>query len=162
VAAGDLLAGSESGSELLDWTLQRSVAALCAMQIGVSEAALRMTAEYTSTREQFDRKLSTFQAVSHLAADCYIDIECLRVTTQQAVWRLAAGKTAHEETSIAKVWAGDTGHRVSYAAQHLHGGLGVDRDYPLHRYCFWAKQIELTLGSSAHHIELLGDWAADS
>jgi len=161
VEADDVLADPESGSEALDWTLERSVAALCAMQLGVCEAALRMTAEYVSTREQFGRKLSTFQAVGHQAADAYIDVECLRVTTQQAVWRLDVGKTAHEETSIAKVWAGDTGHRVSYAAQHLHGGIGVDLDYPLHRYCFWARQIELTLGSSAHHIDRLGDWAAN-
>ena len=162
VGADDVLAGPESGSEALGWTLDRSIAALCATQLGVCEAALRMTAEYTSTREQFNRKLSTFQAVGQRAANSYIDIECLRVTTQQAVWRLDVGKPAHEETSIAKVWAGDTGHRVSFAAQHLHGGIGIDLDYPLHRYCFWAKQIELTLGSSVQHVERLGDWAANS
>ncbi|MBJ22780.1 MAG: acyl-CoA/acyl-ACP dehydrogenase [bacterium] len=162
VETNDVLADSESGSQALDWTLERSLAALCAMQLGVCEAALRMTADYASTREQFGRKLSTFQAVGHQAADAYIDIECLRVTTQQAVWRLDVGKVAHEQTAIAKVWAGDAGHRVSYAAQHLHGGIGVDLDYPLHRYCFWAKQIELTLGSSAHHIDRLGDWAANA
>jgi alkylation response protein AidB-like acyl-CoA dehydrogenase len=49
---------------------------------------------------------------------------------------------------------------VSFAAQHLHGGIGVDVDYPLHRYCLWAKQLELALGSSAHQLERLGRWIA--
>ncbi|MGI9292456.1 MAG: acyl-CoA dehydrogenase family protein, partial [Pseudomonadales bacterium] len=51
----------------------------------------------------------------------------------------------------------DATHRVSHAAQHLHGGTGVDRDYALWRYCLWAKQLELSLGSSAEMIERLGD-----
>jgi alkylation response protein AidB-like acyl-CoA dehydrogenase len=48
-------------------------------------------------------------------------------------------------------------HRVSYAAQHLHGGIGVDRDYPLFRYCLWAKQLELSMGSSAQLTAKLGE-----
>jgi alkylation response protein AidB-like acyl-CoA dehydrogenase len=115
-----------------------------------------MTAEYTSTREQFARKIATFQAVGQRAANAYIDVECLRGVVQQATWLLSEERSADEEVSVAKVWAGDVGHRVSFAAQHLHGGMGVDVDYPLHRYCLWAKQLELTLGSSAVHLERLG------
>ncbi len=58
--------------------------------------------------------------------------------------------------AIAKYWVGETGHRVSYAAQHLHGGIGVDVDYPLYRYCLWSKQLELSLGSSIHQLEMIG------
>jgi alkylation response protein AidB-like acyl-CoA dehydrogenase len=117
---------------------------------------MRMTAEYTSEREQFGVKIATFQAVGQRAADCYIDVECLRMVTLQAVSRLADGLDAQDEVTIAKIWAGDTGHRVSSASQHLHGGIGLDIDYPLFRYCLWSKQIELTLGSSAHQIDQLG------
>jgi len=57
---------------------------------------------------------------------------------------------------VAKIWCGDILHRVSQASQHLHGGTGVDRDYPLHRYCLLARQLELTLGSSAQLTQELG------
>jgi alkylation response protein AidB-like acyl-CoA dehydrogenase len=157
VAADDVLvAPGPEGDAALRWIVQRVQTALCAMQLGVCERALRMTAEYTSTREQFARKIATFQAVGQRAANAYIDVECLRGVVQQATWLLSEERPADEEVSVAKVWAGDVGHRVSFAAQHLHGGMGVDVDYPLHRYCLWAKQLELTLGSSAVHLERLG------
>ncbi len=156
VGEQDRLGTAAQAPEILDWLSQRATAAYAALQLGVSDRALRMTAEYTSEREQFKRKLSTFQAVAQRAANAYVDVEALRLTVQQAVWRLSEGLDAAREVAIAKYWAGDTGHRVSYAAQHLHGGIGVDIDYPLHRYCLWSKQIELTLGSSTEQLLALG------
>ena len=58
--------------------------------------------------------------------------------------------------AVAKFWASEAAHRVVYAAQHLHGGIGVDVDYPLHRHYLWAKQIELTLGSGTRQLVGLG------
>ncbi len=90
------------------------------------------------------------------AADAYIDTEAIRLTTWQAAWRLAADRPATTEVAIAKFWASEAAHRVVYAAQHLHGGIGVDVDYPLHRYYLWSKQIELTLGSGTRQLARLG------
>jgi len=73
------------------------------------------------------------------------------------VSQLESERDATTEVQIAKIWSGDCGHRVSYAAQHLHGGMGVDRDYPLWRYCLWARQIEMTLGNSASTLAVLGE-----
>ena len=155
-AADVLVAPGPAGDAASRWTIERVQAALAAMQLGVCDRALRMTASYTSQREQFGRKISTFQAVGQRAANAYIDVECLRLVVQQAAWLLGEERPASEEVSVAKIWAGDTGHRVSFAAQHLHGGMGVDVDYPLHRYCLWAKQLELTLGSTIDEIDRLG------
>jgi alkylation response protein AidB-like acyl-CoA dehydrogenase len=74
----------------------------------------------------------------------------------QAAWRLARGEPAEAETAVAKFWAAEAGHAVAYATQHLHGGIGVDVDYPLHRYTLWSKQIELSLGSAARQLVRLG------
>ena len=63
---------------------------------------------------------------------------------------------AADELHIAKFWAADGGQRVVHAAQHLHGGIGVDLDYPVHRYFRWAKVIELTLGTATEHLLRLG------
>ena len=160
VFAEDVLAGPDRALELLRWVSLRSAAAYCAMAVGVVERATRMTAEYTAEREQFGVKIATFQAVGQRAANCYIDTECLRLVSQQAVSLLDREREADDEVAMAKIWAGDVSHRVSHAAQHLHGGIGVDRDYPLFRYCLWAKQIELTLGSSAQLMARLGEGIA--
>ena len=81
----------------------------------------------------------------------------LPVSTLQAIWRLANGLDASRELAIAKFWAAEGGHRVCYAAQHLHGGIGVDTDYPLHHYYLRSRHLELTLGGAHTHLALLGD-----
>jgi alkylation response protein AidB-like acyl-CoA dehydrogenase len=48
-----------------------------------------------------------------------------------------------------------------HAAQHLHGGMGVDRDYPVHRYFLWAKWLELTLGGATEHLLRIGEALAN-
>jgi alkylation response protein AidB-like acyl-CoA dehydrogenase len=156
VTDADLVGGPEGGAAALDWTLERATAALCAVAIGVCEEAVRMTAEYTKTREQFDRPIATFQAVGQRAADAYIDTEAIRLTAWQAIWRLAEELPAAAEVAVAKFWAAEGGQRVVHAAQHLHGGMGVDRDYPLFRYFLLAKQLELTLGGTTPQLLALG------
>ena len=91
-------------------------------------------------------KIATFQAVAHRIADAYIDTEAIRLTALQAAWQLDDGRPADEALAIAKFWAAEGAQRVVHAAQHLHGGIGVDLDYPMHRYFRWAKQVELSLG----------------
>ena len=105
--------------------------------------------------------VATFQAVSHRAADAYIDVENLRLACQQAASLLSTQADATEAVLIAKIWASDVAHRVSQSSQHLHGGIGVDRDYPLFRYCLWAKQLELTLGGAKTYLTTLGDAIAE-
>lgn len=157
-ARGDRLDG---GSDALAWLVRRATVGLCAMQVGVTERALRMTAEYTSAREQFGRPLSAFQAVSQRAADAYVDVEAIRLTTLAAAWRLAQAMGADESIAVAKFWAAEAGQRVVHAAQHLHGGVGVDVSYPLHRSFLWAKQLELSLGGGTEQLLRLGTMIAD-
>ncbi len=156
VGAGDVLGSVDGGAEIVAWTADRGVAAWCSVTAGVCEAALRLTAAYTSERRQFDTPIATFQAVAQRAADAYVDTEAVRLTARQATWRLADGRPATEQVAIAKFWAADGAHRVVHAAQHLHGGIGVDTDYPLHRLFRWAKHAEASLGTGTAHLRRLG------
>ena len=156
VGPADVLGAVDGGAEVVAWTAERGVAAYCSVQAGVCEAATRLTATYTSERRQFDTPIATFQAVAHRAADAYIDTEAVRLTSRQAAWRLAEGVPAAEEVAIAKFWAAEGAHRVVHAAQHLHGGIGVDIDYPVHRTFRWAKHVELSLGGGTAHLRRLG------
>lgn len=146
-----------TGAEAVDWLVQRCTAALSAVAVGVVSEALRLTAAYTSEREQFGRPIATFQAVGQRVGDAYIDTEAIRLTALQACWRLDQGLEASTEVAVAKYWAADGGQRVANAAQHLHGGMGVDRDYPLWRYYVWAKHLELSLGGSTAQLLQIGE-----
>jgi 3-oxocholest-4-en-26-oyl-CoA dehydrogenase beta subunit len=156
-APGVQLGDTAAGASIVDWITLRATAALAATAVGVCDAALRITADYTKTREQFGRPIATFQAVGQRAADAYIDTEAVRLTALQAAWRIAEDLPADAEVAIAKFWAADGGQRVVHAAQHLHGGMGVDRDYPVHRYFLWAKHLELSLGGATQQLLRLGD-----
>jgi alkylation response protein AidB-like acyl-CoA dehydrogenase len=122
----------------------------------VCSRALEITARYVSEREQFGSKLGTFQAVSQRAADAFIDTEAIRLTAWEAAWRLSVDLPAAEHLATAKFWAAEGGQRVVHACQHLHGGIGVDTDYPIHRYFRWAKVLELTLGGATASLLRLG------
>jgi alkylation response protein AidB-like acyl-CoA dehydrogenase len=160
VTAGpdDLLAGGDPtrGRDVLFWMLNRAWTGLCALQVGVTEAAVSQTAEYLNTREQFGRPLSTFQGTMLRAADAAIDTESIRVTMWQAAWRLDHGLDADLAVSVASWFASEAGQRAVHATQHLHGGVGADVEYPIHRYFLWGKQIELMLGPPSAQLARLG------
>ncbi|EHR50320.1 acyl-CoA dehydrogenase [Saccharomonospora marina XMU15] len=149
------------GPAALRDALHRAYVALAAVQLGVAEGALRHAASYLSERKQFGRPLATFQAVAHQLADCYIDIEAMSVTMWNAVTHLDAGEPAERVALVAKWWATDAGQRVVHRVQHLHGGIGVDIDYPVHRHYLWGKQIAGTLGGPSADIDRLGSVLAE-
>ncbi len=130
------------------WLWERTAVALCAVQAGVTAAAVRLAADYTSHRLQFGKPLSTFQGVAHKAADGYIDSTNIRATMLQAAWRLERAAAATTDVLTAAWWAGEAGQRCVHAMQHIHGGIGADVTYPSHRYFLWGKQIELLLGAA--------------
>jgi 3-oxocholest-4-en-26-oyl-CoA dehydrogenase beta subunit len=156
-ATGEVLGDPVGGRDVVAWIVRRVTAGLCALQAGVCAEALRLTAAHVSEREQFGQKIATFQAVAQRAADAYVDTEAITLTARQAAWRLGAGLEADEALDVAKFWAAEGGFRVAHAAQHLHGGIGVDTEYPLFRYFRRTRQIELTLGGAGLHLAQLGD-----
>jgi 3-oxocholest-4-en-26-oyl-CoA dehydrogenase beta subunit len=157
VAADRQLGGDGAdGAAIITTITELATAALCVLEAGACATALSLTGEYTKTRVQFDKPIATFQAVGQRAADAYVDTEAIRLTAWQAASRLSAGLPASSEVAVAKFWAAEGGQRVVHAAAHLHGGVGVDRDYPLHRFFLLTRQIELTLGGANESLRRLG------
>ncbi len=156
VGSDAVLGTTEDGAAIIEWLVQRTTVAVALAQAGAAAASLALVAEYTKTREQFGKPIATFQAVGQRAADAYVDTEAIRLTAWQAAWRISEGLPADKEVAIAKFWAADGGQRVVHAAVHLHGGVGVDRDYPLHRYFLMTKHLELTLGGATDQLLQLG------
>jgi len=157
VSSSEILGDTTKGAAIVEWIVDRALVGLSAVQLGLCEEALRRTAEYTTIRKQFGQAIGSFQGVGLRAADAYIDIEAMRSALMEASWRLATGRPARLEASVAKWWACRAGTRVTHTAQHLHGGIGSDVDYPIHRFFLWSKQIELTLGGAGQQLARIGD-----
>jgi 3-oxocholest-4-en-26-oyl-CoA dehydrogenase beta subunit len=144
------------GREIVESLYARALVGLCAIQLGVTERALRLAASYTTEREQFGRPIGSFQAVQQRMADAFIDVEAIRWTMWQAAWLLEQGGPPGRQAAIAKFWAAEAGSRVAATAQQVHGGIGIDTTYPLFRYFLWAKHNELALGSASAQLARLG------
>jgi alkylation response protein AidB-like acyl-CoA dehydrogenase len=161
VEGDHVLAPPGRGEEILDWLEPRATTAIAAIAVGAAEEGLRQTAEYTSTRKQFGREIGSFQGVSLRAADAYIDVEAMRATMWQAAWQIDNRESSKKAAAVAKWWACMGGHRVSHTCQHLHGGIGSDIDYPIHRFFLRLKHVAMTLGGASEQLAILGTLIAN-
>jgi alkylation response protein AidB-like acyl-CoA dehydrogenase len=150
------------GIEVAAWLGTLGTLGRAAYQLGVLDRGLRMTAEYAREREQFDRPIGSFQAVSQRLADGYIDVKGLRLTLTQAAWKVSEDISAEIDVASAAFWAADAGHRVAHTIVHVHGGVGVDTDHPAHRYFLAAKEIEFALGGATGQLRRIGRELAET
>jgi len=150
------------GEEVVGWLTTHGALGRSAYQLGVLDRALELTASYAREREQFDRPIGSFQAVSSRLADDYINVKALRLTVTQAAWRLSEDLPADIDVNTAAFWAADAGHRVAHTAVHVHGGVGIDLDHPVHRYFLAAKQTEFAVGSATGQLLRIGRELADT
>ncbi|MEZ0074398.1 acyl-CoA dehydrogenase family protein [Planotetraspora sp. GP83] len=133
-----------------------ALAGITATASGVLAGALKLTTGYIRTRRQFDRALAEFQAVTMQIADVYIAGRALDVAVWSGAWRLAEGLPAEEDLAIAAYNTADAALRALYTCQHLHGGIGLDVTYPLHRYFAWGKHAAHLLGGAEAQLDLIG------
>ncbi len=156
-----VLGNPGQGAEILEWLEQRANIGHCALQVGVTEEAMKRTAAFLGERKQFGVPLGTFQALAMRMADCYIDVEGIRSTYWLALWRLSEGLDARAEVRAAKWWACDAAHRIVSSTQHMHGGIGADVEYPIHRFFLMAKLISYSLGNASQQLVHLGRLLAE-
>ncbi|MPY78103.1 MAG: acyl-CoA dehydrogenase [Actinophytocola sp.] len=131
------------------------VAGALAFGSGALAGALELTTEHLRTRHQFGKPLATFQAVAQQIADVYIAARTVELTATSAIWRLATGRDATEDIDIATYWLTSETLPAVRTCHHLHGGLGVDVTYPLHRYYATLKDLARFLGGAGHRLDAL-------
>ncbi|HEU0197564.1 MAG TPA: acyl-CoA dehydrogenase family protein, partial [Nevskiaceae bacterium] len=143
------------------WLEPRAIACLAALQLGVTGEQLRRTVQYVSARKQFDRPIGSFQLVAGGLADAKIALETLRSAVWQLFYRLDAGLGALPQALAVRAQACDLAHTAGHKAQHVHGGMGVDVSYPMHRFLYWSRALASELGGPEQHLARLGDWLAE-
>jgi alkylation response protein AidB-like acyl-CoA dehydrogenase len=135
---------------------QLALAAIGAFASGLVAGALRLTADYVANRHQFGKPLSTFQTVAAQLAEVYIASRTLTLAATSVVWRLAEGRDADGDLDILGYWLASQAPPVMQICHHLHGGMGMDIDYPMDRYYSSIKDLTRLVGGPAHRLDLVG------
>lgn len=135
---------------------QLALAATGAFASGLVAGALRLTADYVATREQFGRPLSTFQTVAAQLSEVYIAARTIDLLSTSAIWRLAQGLDAGEDLGILGYWVTSQAAPAMRLCHHLHGGMGMDITYPMDRYYSSIKDLTRLLGGPVHRLDLVG------
>ena len=151
VSDDDVLAGATATR-----VNQLALAAIGAFGAGLVAGALRLTADYVATREQFGRPLSTFQTVAAQLSEVYIASRTIDLVSTSVVWRLSEGLDAQEDLAILGYWLTSQAPPAMRLCHHLHGGMGMDITYPMDRYFSSIKDLTRLLGGPAHRLDLVG------
>ena len=133
-----------------------AVVGAAAVADGVIAGALALTAAHLRSRQQFGKPLATFQAVAQQVADVYVTARTVHLAAVSAAWRLDSGRDAEEDIAVAAYWLAAELPTALQICHHLHGGLGVDITYPLHRYYSQAKDLARFVGGTAYRLDRLG------
>jgi alkylation response protein AidB-like acyl-CoA dehydrogenase len=152
---GAPIEGMLGGADCVRDLYQLSVAGACALVDGAVAGALALTRDHVATRKQFGRPLAEFQAVSQQIADVYIASRTLHLATLAACWRLDEGLDAEADLEAAAYWCAEQAPRAVQICHHLHGGLGMDVTYPLHRFSSLVADLVRYLGGAEYRLERL-------
>ncbi|HEU4361646.1 MAG TPA: acyl-CoA dehydrogenase family protein [Mycobacterium sp.] len=135
---------------------QLALAVIGAYAAGLVAGALRLTADYVGGREQFGRPLSTFQTVAAQLSEVYIVSRTITLAATSVIWRLATGRDAEDDLDVLGYWITSQAPPMMQICHHLHGGMGMDIDYPMDRYYSTIKDLTRLLGGPSHRLDLVG------
>ncbi|MGK2865653.1 MAG: acyl-CoA dehydrogenase family protein [Mycobacterium sp.] len=135
---------------------QLALAAIGAFAAGLVAGALRLTADYVATREQFGRPLSTFQTVAAQLSEIYIASRTISLVANSVVWRLAEGLDTDDDLNLLGYWLTSQAPPAMRLCHHLHGGMGMDITYPMDRYFSSIKDLTRLLGGPSYRLDLVG------
>ncbi|OBF06364.1 acyl-CoA dehydrogenase family protein [Mycobacterium sp. 852002-10029_SCH5224772] len=126
--------------------------------VGVGQAVLDRTVDYTTLRHQFGRPIASFQAAQHLIANMHIALSAARLAGHAAVFWLGRGRAANRETAIARMHAATAARLITLDAHQLHGGMGYVTETDLH---LWTERARFgsTLGGGA---DVAASWLQES
>jgi alkylation response protein AidB-like acyl-CoA dehydrogenase len=131
---------------------ERLLAAYALEAVGIGSRAVELAVAYVSEREQFGKKIGSYQAVAHPVVDAYVAVELGRSLAYWAAWCVAEGDAqAALACAAAKAQATEAAVRACETSIQVHGGIGFTWEHPLHRYYKRALRLEAALGHGREH-----------
>ncbi|NNG46824.1 MAG: acyl-CoA dehydrogenase, partial [Deltaproteobacteria bacterium] len=121
---------------------------IAALAVGIGRGAMDEAITYAKERHQFDRPISSFQAIQWMIADAATELDAASLLTFRAAYRKDTGKPFVKEAAIAKLFASEAAMRSTIKAVQIFGGYGYIREYPVERHMRDAKLCEIGEGTS--------------
>ncbi|MEO6469381.1 MAG: acyl-CoA dehydrogenase family protein [Acidimicrobiia bacterium] len=144
VHAAERIGAAGSGWATWNDALLEGAIFLAANAIGGARAALDTTIQYAKDREQFDKPLGAFQAISHYLADASAAVEGGEILVHEAAWAAANDQPIEQLAPMAKLFAGRTYRDVTAMGEQVHGGVGFTLEYDIQLYFRRAKQQQIS------------------
>ena len=146
--------------DIVDRNVDLALAVLSAEQVGACERVLEIATDYACTREQFGRRIGSFQAIKHKCADMLVDLEWARSASQAALEALddsdaAAAGEADWRASMAKAVCSEALRSAAHANVQIHGGIGFTWEDSAHLYFRRARTDEVVFGTPGQHWDRL-------
>lgn len=168
----EALAGEDASGWHVSELYRCALAGACALGDGALAGALSLTGEHVRTREQFGRPLAAFQAVAQQVADVYVASRTVHggaLAACASLDRSPAGKPpvgkplggeaegeVGDDPELASYWLAREAPAAMHTCHHLHGGLGVDVSYPMHRYYELVKDLVRLTGGASQRLDAIG------
>jgi len=152
-----VLAGPETGLDVLEHTIDEAIAALAAEAVGAMAALHEMTVDYLKTRKQFGVPIGSFQVLQHRAVDMYASLEQARSMAFYATMMAGEPNATERRKAMAaaKVQIGRSARHVGEQAIQLHGGIGMTMEYKAGHYFKRLTMIDMAYGDADHHLREL-------
>ena len=159
VPRASLLGDESDALPVIEHTVERGIAALCAEAVGAIEALNHATLEYTKSRKQFGQPIARFQALQHRMADMFVFAEQARSMALLATGRCATADAAvrRHDISAAKAFIGKAARFVGQQAVQLHGGMGIADELSVSHYFKRLTMINATFGDVDHHVAAISE-----
>ncbi len=130
-------------------TFDRTRPGIGAQAVGVAQGALDTAIAYAKEREQFDRKIISFQAVQHMLADMATQVEAARALVYAVARYIDSNPREFSKVSaMSKVFPSDVAMKVTVDALQVFGGYGYMRDYPIEKMMRDAKILQIYEGTN--------------
>ena len=150
----DIVGGADAWPQWHDTMLEAAILA-AAQAVGGARAALELTVDYAKKRQQFDRPLGAFQAISHYLADATAAVDGAQTLVWQAAWARHEGRSVDKLAPMAKLYACRAFRDVTAMAQQVFGGNGFTLDFDVQLYFRRAKSLQLNWWDDRHLEELI-------
>jgi alkylation response protein AidB-like acyl-CoA dehydrogenase len=157
VSPANLLGSSGAGWDALERALEKTLAILCAYQVGAMQEVFDMTCEYTRTRVVFGQPIGRFQRVQDHCVDLSVHLDAARWATYESLWRLDAGIPARAAVHEAKALASDGYYQATNYAHMVWAGPGTDYGHPMMAHSVLAHTLYQYLGTPSQHKQLMMD-----
>ena len=155
VPGRNILGEINKGWPIVEKLIEKGSIAKCAESLGGMQASIEMTIEYAKERVQYERSIGAFQALQHIMADMWTNVETSRYLVYKVAWMASEGLPCSKEASMAKTIVNEAYKSITKWAIRLHGGIGTSWDHDIQLYYRRAKAADSVFGNTDYHRELV-------